>query len=203
MARLYLNWNVYRWIYMSELEAKVVWKGTTKPVEFTYRNFDGEKSRRRVDVNQVLYDSNADEVYLKGFCHLRNSERSFKVSNIETMLKCGSKRFYWEEWLRWELDIPTESFQQPISSVSNNSGSGININLRTGEMRLKNQLLLASVLINGLCNFPWLFVLPLSVRRLAFFGWFQVLPVFAKKVSQLKTLVQARSNLSKRQQPRR
>lgn len=143
---------------MSELEAKVVWKGTTKPIEFTYRNFDGEKTRRRVDVNQVLYDSNADEVYLKGFCHLRNSERSFKVSNIETMLKCGSKRFYWEEWLRWELDIPTESFQQPISSVSNNSGSGININLRTGEIAPKKPTSF------GKRVDQWFMQLPLVVR---------------------------------------
>ncbi|NDO76133.1 WYL domain-containing protein [Shewanella sp. SE1] len=126
---------------MSELEAKVVWKGTTKPVEFTYRNFDGEKTRRRVDVNQVLYDSNADEVYLKGFCHLRNSERSFKVSNIETMLKCGSKRFYWEEWLRWELDLPFDAFQNIDPNTNHGSGDGMFINGRTGEVSVRSPVL--------------------------------------------------------------
>ena len=60
--------------------------------------------------------------------------------------------------MRWELDIPTESFQQPISSVSNNSGSGININLRTGEIAPKKPTSF------GKRVDQWFMQLPLVVR---------------------------------------
>ncbi|KEK29103.1 WYL domain-containing protein [Shewanella xiamenensis] len=79
--------------------AKVIWQGSTKPVEFSYIDFGGNKTRRKVDVTHVLYDPDTDVLYLQGHCHLKNAVRHFRVDNIETMLLIGSKRMYVEEWL--------------------------------------------------------------------------------------------------------
>ncbi len=83
---------------MAMENAVVVWRGRTRTVEFSYQDFNGDKTRRQVDITAVLYDPIDDKTYLEGFCHLRNDTRHFKTFNITTMLKVGSKRYEIWEW---------------------------------------------------------------------------------------------------------
>lgn len=101
--------------------AKVIWQGSTKPVEFSYIDFGGNKTRRKVDVTHILYDPDTDVIYLQGHCHLKNAVRHFRVDNIETMLLIGSKRMYVEEWLsNLGIDDPRSCLeQQNVESTQN------------------------------------------------------------------------------------
>ncbi|WP_413472336.1 WYL domain-containing protein [Shewanella baltica] len=84
---------------------KVIWQGQTKTVEFSYVDFQGNKTRRKVDVSHVLFDADNNYLYLQGHCHLKNAERHFRVDNIVTMLLVGSKRIDVHEWLSESLGI--------------------------------------------------------------------------------------------------
>lgn len=103
--------------------AKVIWQGSTKPVEFSYIDFGGNKTRRKVDVTHVLYDPDTEVLYLQGHCHLKNAVRHFRVDNIETMLLIGSKRMYVEEWLSdLGIDDPLDCLeQQNLGNTQNRS----------------------------------------------------------------------------------
>ena len=38
----------------------IVWQGNTKDIEFSYTDFKGNKTRRKVKVNKVLFDEKKD-----------------------------------------------------------------------------------------------------------------------------------------------
>ncbi|MCS3769292.1 putative DNA-binding transcriptional regulator YafY [Aeromonas hydrophila] len=95
-----------------ENDLTTMWAGDTKPVEFTYVASDGDRTRRTVKVDEVSFNSKG-QFYLSGICLVRNDRRTFKVDNIETKLKVGSKRYDFEEWCVEMLDIlPSEGFPQ-------------------------------------------------------------------------------------------
>ncbi len=48
-----------------------------RTIEFSYKNADGEPSRRAVDVKRKEWD------YFSGFCHLRRENRTFRYDRIE------------------------------------------------------------------------------------------------------------------------
>ncbi|HDX8589879.1 TPA: WYL domain-containing protein [Aeromonas dhakensis] len=88
----------------------VMWAGDTKPVEFTYLDFNGERTRRMVEVEEVAFNPKG-QFYLRGICQLRGEHRTFKVDHIQTKLKVGSSRYDFEEWCVEMLDIlPSEGF---------------------------------------------------------------------------------------------
>lgn len=105
-------------------DAELVWQDEPISVEFSYENFDGNKSRRVVDVEQILVDKKKHLFYLYGYCHLRKEKRHFKHTNITTMLKVKSKRFYFEEWIEDELGLDmtqilnSDSYGDEIISVT-------------------------------------------------------------------------------------
>ncbi len=79
-------------------------------VEFTYLDFDCERTRRTVEVTEVSFNPKG-QFYLRGVCHLRGEHRTFKVDQIQTKLKVGSNRYDFEEWCVEMLDIlPSEGF---------------------------------------------------------------------------------------------
>lgn len=93
-----------------EQSLTTMWAGDIKPMEFTYVNGKGERTRRTVEVDEVSFNDKG-QFYLRGYCRLRNEYRTFKVDNIETKLKVGSKRYDFEEWCVYVLDIiPSEGF---------------------------------------------------------------------------------------------
>ncbi|MDP5146033.1 hypothetical protein ORI98_06235 [Shewanella sp. ULN5] len=86
--------------------AVVIWQGNTKDIEFSYTDFKDNKSRRVVSVNKVLFDAGSEKFYINGICKERAAERDFKESNISTMIKVGSKRYDFQEWmLTLDVDI--------------------------------------------------------------------------------------------------
>ncbi|MGS0691206.1 hypothetical protein [Shewanella sp. 30m-9] len=89
---------------MSVENSTVVWQGSTKDIEFSYADFKGNKTRRKVQVNKVLFDKDKQQFYINGICQERNSERDFKENNISTMIKVGSNRYDFQEWLT-TLDV--------------------------------------------------------------------------------------------------
>ncbi|PKQ81892.1 hypothetical protein CJP16_03595 [Aeromonas sobria] len=90
----------------------VMWAGDTKPVEFTYVDREGDRTRRTLNVEEVSFND-MGQFYLRGICLSRNERRTFKVDNIATKLKVGSKLYDFEEWCVELLDIlPSEGFPQ-------------------------------------------------------------------------------------------
>ncbi len=68
-----------------ELEKAI--KGKHK-IKIQYENLDGEVSERELSNIQITDDFNSfgyDKQHIKGFCHLRNEERSFKISRIKNI----------------------------------------------------------------------------------------------------------------------
>lgn len=90
-----------------EQSLTTLWAGEISGVEFTYVSFDGERSRRQVDVEELMFNEQG-QFYLRGFCHKRQEQRTFKVMNIETKLKVGSKRYEFEEWCYEILGLSAE-----------------------------------------------------------------------------------------------
>lgn len=81
-----------------------LWAGDTTDVEFTYNNKKGDSTRRKVTVDEVLFGTNG-EYYIKGYCHVRAEQRTFKVNNITTKIKVGNKRYEFDDWCEQKLGI--------------------------------------------------------------------------------------------------
>jgi hypothetical protein len=94
---------------MTVESAVVIWQGKTKDIEFSYTDFKGNKSRRNVTVNKVLFDEDSENFYINGICNERQAERDFKESNISTMIKVGSNRYDFQEWML-TLDVDTSEW---------------------------------------------------------------------------------------------
>lgn len=57
-------------------------------IKIQYENFDGEVSERELSelkMTEEFNDFGYDKQHIKGFCHLRNEERSFKISRIKNI----------------------------------------------------------------------------------------------------------------------
>jgi ATP-dependent DNA helicase PIF1 len=55
-------------------------------IKIQYENFDGEVSEREISelkMTEEFNDFGYDKQHIKGYCHLRNEERSFKISRIK------------------------------------------------------------------------------------------------------------------------
>lgn len=94
----------------TEQSLTTMWTGDTKPVEFTYADENGGKTRRTVKVDKVTFNSKGF-FYLTGLCFEIKESHTFKVDSITTKLKVGSNRYDFEEWCVYMLDIlPSEAF---------------------------------------------------------------------------------------------
>ncbi len=56
---------------------------TNTTIEFKYRKFNGEVSHRTIDPHEMILKKNSKCV--RGYCHLRNEDRSFKISRISSL----------------------------------------------------------------------------------------------------------------------
>lgn len=74
-----------------------LWAGRTNPIEFSYVSRGGDRTRRKIRVDEVSFDSKGS-FYLIGVCFLRSERRTFKVDNISSKLKVGPRRYDFEEW---------------------------------------------------------------------------------------------------------
>ncbi|MGP7732853.1 WYL domain-containing protein [Oceanimonas smirnovii] len=82
-----------------------IWAGDAKTVEFTYEKpFGRGRSRRRVDVEELMYYAKG-RIILRGHCHERGEERTFREDRILTKIKTGSKRYDFDEWCEELLGV--------------------------------------------------------------------------------------------------
>ncbi|MGU5526595.1 WYL domain-containing protein [Aeromonas caviae] len=87
-----------------ESELTTAWAGDTDDIEFTYVNKKGERTRRSVTVEELLYNESM-EFYIKGYCHARGEQRTFKADNIDTKIKVGSQQLDFDDWCERKLGI--------------------------------------------------------------------------------------------------
>lgn len=98
------NYKKYTSLDDWEKDIEIIWSGKPRIIEFTYEKYGGEKSRRKLELMQILKNNNGS-VYLRGICQLRNEERTFDVMRIETKILDKSKRYEIPEWFYEKLKI--------------------------------------------------------------------------------------------------
>ena len=81
-----------------EADLETLWQGEVGPVEFGYRNRDGDAKRRKVDVKAVERDGHGN-IFLKGYCYRRKELRTFNIDRITTPVKVGSRRREIDDWI--------------------------------------------------------------------------------------------------------
>ena len=81
-----------------------VWEGDEE-ITFSYRNNKGHKTRRTLTLNSVLESLETGNLYLSGFCHLKEEDRIFNVTNISSKITHKGKRYDWEDFIENELGI--------------------------------------------------------------------------------------------------
>lgn len=76
-----------------------LWHGEVEAT-FSYRSRKTqERTRRTVTVTSIVRD-HKDALYLRGFCHLRNEDRTFALDRITTKLTIGGKKYDAMEYVR-------------------------------------------------------------------------------------------------------
>lgn len=83
-----------------------IWEGS-EDIEFTYESRNG-RVRRKVTLQTVLRNDKYN-VYLRGFCHVRNEERTFSAYSILTKILVKGKRYEIEDFLSEKLGISDEA----------------------------------------------------------------------------------------------
>ena len=68
-----------------------LWQGSPLEIEFTYHSRNGKK-RRKVALKKVAKNPRND-LYLIGFCHETNEDRTFNIDSVTTMILYKSRRF--------------------------------------------------------------------------------------------------------------
>lgn len=75
-----------------------------RTVEFTYRNARGERQRRTVDPLRI--ESIDADAYLRGWCHLRDAVRTFRIDRIADLAVGDAPVAHTAA----EIDLPTDIF---------------------------------------------------------------------------------------------
>lgn len=66
---------------------------SSKIIEFTYTNAQGETSEREVKVDYV------DDTYIEGYCYSAQGTRTFRLDRIDGMIWQNNECFFVDEWL--------------------------------------------------------------------------------------------------------
>lgn len=75
-------------------------------IQFTYEKYDEPKERRTIDLMAILQNENG-KVYLYGFCHSKQENRTFNIDKITTLIKINSKRIDVNDYLEATYKIIT------------------------------------------------------------------------------------------------
>ena len=88
---IFLGWIVTKLEKKKEhLETK---RKSSKIIEFTYTNAQGETSEREVKVDYV------DDTYIEGYCYSAQGTRTFRLDRIDGMIWQNNECFFVDEWL--------------------------------------------------------------------------------------------------------
>lgn len=97
-------------------------------IEIKYEKYSGETSQRRISnisYNNEFGDFGYNNAHIKGFCHLRNEERSFRISRITAVRVIPSATWVTLHSSLVDGTFPTEADQNPLilSKPANHSYS--------------------------------------------------------------------------------
>ncbi|BCS89951.1 WYL domain-containing protein [Pseudodesulfovibrio sediminis] len=83
-----------------------IWTGSQE-FEFSYLNSDGSSRTRRQVTVKSIEQNRFGTFYFMGHCHLKNAERTFRVSRITTMVKVdGGKKYKMDALFKEVLELP-------------------------------------------------------------------------------------------------
>jgi hypothetical protein len=82
---------------------ETLWRGNEE-IAFSYESNDGRKSRRTVTLRRLLRSRN-NAIYFRGFCHLRDEERTFADAGITSKITHKGKRYDWEDFVEQRLGV--------------------------------------------------------------------------------------------------
>lgn len=91
-----------KWFEDWEASLVQLWSGSID-IEFTYESRSG-KTRRKVTLQKVMCNENGD-IYLRGYCHVREEIRTFSRNSIATMILVSGKRYEVEDFVTDFLGI--------------------------------------------------------------------------------------------------
>lgn len=88
-----------------------LWQGSFETT-FSYRSSaKQERTRRTVTVTSIVRD-HKDALYLQGFCHLRNEERTFSLDRITTKLTLDGKKHDALKYIQDKIDSAASQQKQ-------------------------------------------------------------------------------------------
>lgn len=82
----------------------IVWANGDYDIEFSYESRDGERSRRKITLEEISVTTNFTP-YIVGFCHLRHEQRCFKMERILSKVKYDSRYYELYEFLETVLHL--------------------------------------------------------------------------------------------------
>lgn len=86
----------------------VLWQGS-EDIAFTYEANSRKKSRRNVTLSRVLGSPDNGCFYFRGFCHLRNEDRTFDVlSGVKSTIAHKRKQYEWADFFVHVLGLDME-----------------------------------------------------------------------------------------------
>ncbi|MFC0989555.1 hypothetical protein ACFGY4_07910 [Pasteurella multocida] len=104
------------WFYHSNKKKETVQDHdmqTLGTISFSYTDAEGNFTTRAIDVTYV------DDVYIKGFCHKQNDNRTFRADRIVGDIVMNGQRYNVDEWLElYNSTVLSTSKPKVISSLN-------------------------------------------------------------------------------------
>lgn len=91
----------------TEVETHTIWSEAPLEISFSYEDFNGDKSRRTILLNEVLSNKFGD-YYFKGYCLDRDDTRQFKLDRVKSKILYENHRYSLDDFIYDVLDIDTE-----------------------------------------------------------------------------------------------
>lgn len=85
----------------------IIWTGTPYEIEFTYRNGSGDRSRRKITLEEISVSSGFTPYFI-GLCHINNDVRCFRMDRITSKIKYKSKLYDVVEFVDVVMDLDFE-----------------------------------------------------------------------------------------------
>lgn len=106
-----------------------IWEGEFVAT-FTYYSAESGRLRRTVTVTTVRQNMRG-ELYFRGFCQLRNEERTFKVGNIKTKLTVDGKKYDVPVYLESICGIDVAAVHPDVQARRDEGKSKVRSRLKT------------------------------------------------------------------------
>lgn len=86
-----------------------VWEGGPLEIQFTYLKKDGRRWRRLVALTKLVEDGKG-RLYMIGFCHDAQAERTFHLEDVTTMIEYKSRHWPHYRFLEEVLGVSSDGY---------------------------------------------------------------------------------------------